>query len=58
MLNGKRWVPWIGWAVSLWPAFVIISSATWKLTRNAWYVGGAGSTSIGGKGEDGYRSGE
>jgi hypothetical protein len=39
MLNGKRWVPWAGWAISLWPAFVIISSATWKLTRNAWYVG-------------------
>jgi hypothetical protein len=30
---------WIGWVVSLWPAFVVISSATWKLTRNAWYVG-------------------
>jgi hypothetical protein len=34
----KRWMLWIGWAVSLWPAFVVISSATWKLTRNAWYV--------------------
>jgi hypothetical protein len=28
----------VGWAVSLWPAFVVLSSATWKLTRNAWYV--------------------
>ena len=24
--------------ISLWPAFVVISSATWKLTRNPWYV--------------------
>ena len=35
----KRWMPWAGWALSLWPAFVIVSSATWKLTRNPWYVG-------------------
>ena len=35
----KRWLVWLGWAVSLWPAFVVCSSATWKLTRNAWYVG-------------------
>jgi hypothetical protein len=34
----KRWIFWIGWAVSLWPVFVVGSSATWKLTRNAWYV--------------------
>jgi hypothetical protein len=34
----KRWITWAGWAVSLWPAFVIISSSIWKLTRNAWYV--------------------
>jgi|SRR5579862_3217093 len=34
----KRWMLWIGWAVSLWPVFVVVSSATWKLTRNAWYV--------------------
>src|SRR3954471_3161199 len=37
--NPKRWLTWVGWAVSLWPAFVVGSSATWKLTRNAWYVG-------------------
>jgi DoxX-like protein len=36
--SGKRWMLWAGWALSLWPAFVICSSATWKLTRNAWYV--------------------
>jgi len=35
---GTRWMLWVGWILSLWPAFVIISSATWKLTRNAWYV--------------------
>lgn len=29
---------WAGRLISLWPAFVIISSATWKLTRNPWYV--------------------
>jgi hypothetical protein len=33
-----RWVVLAGWVLSLWPAFVIISSATWKLTRNPWYV--------------------
>ena len=36
--SGKRWLLWAGWILSLWPAFVIISSATWKLTRNPWYV--------------------
>jgi len=35
----KRWMLWISWAVSLWPTFVVVSSATWKLTRNPWYVG-------------------
>lgn len=35
---GIRWMFWAGWILSLWPAFVIISSATWKLTRNPWYV--------------------
>jgi len=34
----KRWIFWAGWVVSLWPVFVVASSATWKLTRNAWYV--------------------
>ena len=36
--SGRRWIIWISWVVSLWPAFVIGSSATWKLTRNPWYV--------------------
>jgi hypothetical protein len=34
----NRWLLWIGWIVSLWPVFVVLSSATWKLTRNPWYV--------------------
>jgi hypothetical protein len=36
--RNPRWIHWTGWVVSLWPAYVVISSATWKLTRNAWYV--------------------
>ncbi|HEX4136783.1 MAG TPA: DoxX family protein [Bryobacteraceae bacterium] len=36
--GAKRWLLWIGWAVSLWPVFVVATSATWKLTRNPWYV--------------------
>jgi hypothetical protein len=36
--SARRWVLWAGRAISLWPAFVVISSATWKLTRNPWYV--------------------
>jgi hypothetical protein len=35
--SGKRML-WVGWALSLWPVFVVLSSATWKLTRNPWYV--------------------
>jgi hypothetical protein len=34
----KRWILWTGWIVSLWPMFVVLSSARWKLTRNPWYV--------------------
>ncbi|MBZ5580045.1 MAG: DoxX family protein [Acidobacteriia bacterium] len=30
---------WTGRVLSLWPVFVVVSSATWKLTRNPWYVG-------------------
>ena len=36
--KGKRWLLWVGWVISLWPAFVVGSSATWKLTHNPWYV--------------------
>jgi hypothetical protein len=35
----NRWLLWTGRLVSLWPVFVVCMSATWKLTRNAWYVG-------------------
>src|SRR5579862_9302291 len=35
---GKRWMLWAGRVISLWPVFVVLSSATWKLTRNPWYV--------------------
>jgi hypothetical protein len=30
---------WTGRVLSLWPVFVVVMSATWKLTRNPWYVG-------------------
>jgi DoxX-like family len=36
--SGKRWMLWTGRVISLWPIFVVLSSATWKLTRNPWYV--------------------
>src|SRR5712691_1166944 len=36
--NWKRWMLWAGRVVSIWPVFVVLSSATWKLTRNPWYV--------------------
>jgi hypothetical protein len=35
----KRWMLWIGRVLSLWPVFIVVMSATWKLTRNPWYVG-------------------
>jgi DoxX-like protein len=35
----RRWMLWTGRVLSLWPVFVVVSSATWKLTRNPWYVG-------------------
>jgi DoxX-like family len=34
----KVWMLWAGWVLSLWPVFVVLTSATWKLTRNQWYV--------------------
>jgi hypothetical protein len=36
--SAKRWMLWTGRVLSLWPVFVVLSSATWKLTRNHWYV--------------------
>jgi len=34
----KQWMLWAGRVLSLWPVFVVLMSANWKLTRNAWYV--------------------
>lgn len=34
----KRWLVWAGWIVSLWPAYVVCTSAHWKLTHNAGYL--------------------
>jgi len=36
--SGKPWMLWVGRVLSLWPAFVIVLSATWKLTRTPGYV--------------------
>ncbi len=33
-----RWMTWTGRVISLVPLFVLLSSARWKLTHNAWYV--------------------
>ena len=34
----RNWLFWAGWAVSLWPVFVVLTSARWKLTRSPFYV--------------------
>jgi DoxX-like family len=36
--KGKPWMLWTGWVISLWPVFVVVWSATSKLTRSTWYV--------------------
>ncbi|MGH9493645.1 MAG: DoxX family protein [Candidatus Sulfotelmatobacter sp.] len=36
--SGKRWLVWAGWVVSMWPVFVVATSAHWKLTRNPGYL--------------------
>ena len=39
--GGAKWNRWMvlaGWVVSMWPTFVVCSSAHWKLTRNPGYV--------------------
>ena len=36
--SGKRWMLWAGRLLSLWPAIIVVSSATWKLSRSPWYV--------------------
>ncbi len=35
----NMWMIWIGRVVSAAPVFICLSSARWKLTHNAWYVG-------------------
>jgi hypothetical protein len=34
----KKWTVWAGRVISLAPVYICLSSATWKLTHNAWYV--------------------
>jgi hypothetical protein len=34
----KRWLVWSGWLVSLYPVFVVGTSAHWKLTHNPFYL--------------------
>src|ERR1700730_12496623 len=34
----KRWMLWTGRVLSFWPVFIVLMSATWKLSRNQWYV--------------------
>lgn len=36
--NWKYWMTWTGRIVSLWPVYVLLSSASWKLGRVPWYV--------------------
>lgn len=35
----QRWMVWAGWAISLAPVYIVLTSARWKLTSNPWYVG-------------------
>jgi hypothetical protein len=39
VVRWQRWMAWAGWAVSAAPAYIVLSSARWKLTSNPWYVG-------------------
>jgi DoxX-like family len=34
----SRWMMWAGWVVSIWPVFVVCTSAHWKLTHNPGYL--------------------
>ena len=33
-----KWIVWAGRIVSIAPLFILLSSARWKLTHNAWYA--------------------
>ena len=34
----KRWLPWIGWLLSIGAISILLMSARWKLTFDPWYV--------------------
>ena len=34
----KRWLPWIGWLLSIAAVSILLMSARWKLTFDPWYV--------------------
>lgn len=34
----NRWLPWMGWAFSAGAAFILLTSARWKLTSEPFYV--------------------
>ena len=34
----KRWLPWIGWLLSVGAVSILLMSARWKLTFDPWYV--------------------
>ena len=34
----QRYAAWAGWLVTCAPVIIVLSSARWKLTHNAWYV--------------------
>ena len=34
----ERLLVWAGWIVSLAPVYIVVSSASWKLTSSPWYV--------------------
>lgn len=34
----SRWIVWLGRIVSVAPVYIVLTSARWKLTENAWYV--------------------
>ncbi len=38
MTQRTGWIVWAGRVISIVPVFILLSSARWKLTHNAWYV--------------------
>jgi hypothetical protein len=34
----NTWITWTGRLVTVVPVFILLSSARWKLTHNAWYI--------------------